>query len=111
MAVDVNGLDLSDHLAVSRLKYLRQRSMRNQRWHDARYLKKFIQRGYLRWAAETPLEDLRQDVEHAIAAYAAAAQRKDPATADRWTDVRQAVDRLIAEAELLAGHRIKPRAT
>ncbi len=108
--MEVNGLELADHLAVQRLKYVRQRSMRNPRWHDADYLAKFIKRSYLRWDLETPLEPLRRDVEHALAAYAAAVRHTDPSAEDRWTEVQEAVDRLIDGAERLSGHRIKPRA-
>ena len=106
-----NGLQLSDHLAVTRLKYVRQRSMRNPRWRDAEYLIKFTKRRYLRWTPGTPLEPLRLDAERAVAAYIAAAKHKNPLAERRWIEVRASVDRLIEEAERIAGHRIKPRAT
>jgi hypothetical protein len=62
------GLELEDHLAVQRLKYLRQRSMRNAGWRDADLLGRLIRRRYLRWADDSPLEDHRRKVERALAA-------------------------------------------
>ena len=86
--------------------------MRNPKWRDADYLSKFVQRRYLRWATDTPLEDQRVGVERALKDYKAVAAGSDDALRDaRWRAVQDSVDTLIAEAERIAGHRIKPRAT
>ena len=109
--MNVIGLDLADHLAVQRLKYLRQRSMRNPAWRDARHLGLLIERRYLQWADDTPLESQRRSVERALDTYRAAVKIGCADTEDaRWGDVRSAVDQLIDGVEKVAGHLIKPRA-
>jgi len=105
----VDDLDLADHLAVQSLKYLRNRSISNPRWHDADYLKRFVDHGYLRWQIDGPLEAPRLAVEANLRAYVTAVARTNVHDEQCWTKVVDSVDRLIAAAEEIVGHRIRAK--
>ena len=103
----IEPLELEDLLAVEDLVKLRARSMENPNWRDATYLQGFVRRGH-RWKIVGPLEPFRLDIENRLATYEKATKRHEPAVA-LWSEVIRSVDRLIAEAERLAGHPLKPR--
>ena len=100
-------LELEDLLAVEDLVKLRARSMENPDWRDATHLQGFARRGH-RWKIVGPLEPFRSDIEYRLATYEKATKRREGAGA-LWSEVVGSVDRLIAEAERLAGHPLKPR--
>jgi hypothetical protein len=102
-------LEIADHLAVAALKKLRRRSKGNPHWRDAPYLQIYLRRRYLRWAEDSPLEGERVGAERALDRYQAAAKRGGERADDEWMSVLVEVDALIAEAERLQGHKIKPR--
>jgi hypothetical protein len=108
---DVDDLELNDWLAVKHLKYLRNRSMANSRWRDPDYVLLYVTPGSLAWEPEGPLADYRVGVERALKTYKAAKRKGRRADLDElWSAVLGAVDELIAEAERIVGHRIKPSA-
>ncbi|GIG59582.1 hypothetical protein Lfu02_39540 [Longispora fulva] len=108
--VEEASLPLADLLGVGRLKYLRQRSLRNPRWRDAGYVRLLIVPRQVRWSRPSVLDPQLAEVRATITEYQRRAAGRGVVAADSaWQEVLNAVDRLIAEGERIKGSRIAPR--
>jgi hypothetical protein len=96
-------LDNEDWFRVGSLKHLRTRSMNNPRWRNADLLARHLKR----WDSDSPLDAQRMDAQRSVGEFRKATRRGDEAAQDeRWREVRASVDRLIEDADRLAGRRI-----
>jgi hypothetical protein len=112
-----------DEYNVARLKRLRDRSISNPQWRDARLLRSCLSRDPLSpngsWPSGSAVElEIRQAlraVDEYLHSERTRSKRPSDARAARidgkWAVVLVAVDQLIARAEDLNGRPIKPRAT
>ncbi|WP_328343738.1 hypothetical protein [Micromonospora sp. NBC_00421] len=107
---DDEELPLADVLALQKLAYLRQRSLRNPRYRNADHVRPHVKPGYLRWSRPSIFDPHPESVQRSLAAFERLlAKRHDPEAAHAWQQVLTAVDRLLAEGRYRAGHGIRPR--
>lgn len=106
----VDELPTHDWWKIARLKYLRNRSLSNPNYRDARFTRKFVANPRSPWHADARLEPFRGEVESALNVYDKLIKRGDSLGAEAaWQVILDAVDNLISEGERIQGHRIEPR--
>lgn len=103
-------LPFHDAYGAARLKYLRNRSLRNPKWkRDPDQVERFLTHDEMRWSSPSVLEPELLAARSALGRYRAAARRggRDDGV---WSELLTALDIVLSRADELNGTKISGRA-
>ena len=106
---DSGDLPLADRLALGRLAYLRQRSLRNPHYRDAGHVRLHVTPRYLSWSHPSVFDPHLDAVRRSLGTFEQFTKKNSPDADDAWREVLVAVDELLTEGRRRAGHRIRAR--
>ncbi|MDZ5443870.1 hypothetical protein U2F26_14170 [Micromonospora sp. 4G57] len=106
---DTGKLPLADLLALEQLAYVRQRSLGTRNYRAAGALRLQLTPRDLHWSRPSVFDPQVESLRRDLATFERLARRRAPAAGEAWQAVLAGVDRLLADARELAGHRIRPR--